>query len=134
MSVAVETRQQFLDDVTQSVGVTFLGQALRCCRCHDHKFDPLPTRDYYRLQAVFAPVQFQDRTVAFLPQEETSSLAAGRPRTERLLNEANDFLDSLKRKHDAAIDTWLANTATRASTKCPATSVRPGTWACRSWK
>ncbi len=107
MSVAVETRQQFLDDVTQSVGVTFLGQALCCCRCHDHKFDPLPTRDYYRLQAVFAPVQFQDRTVPFLPQEETSSLAAGRPRTERLLHEANNFLDGLKRKHDVAVDAWL---------------------------
>src|SRR5262249_28523009 len=37
MSVAAITRQQFLDDVTHSAGVAFLGQALRCARCHDHK-------------------------------------------------------------------------------------------------
>jgi len=54
MSVAAVTRQQWLDDVTNSVGVSFLGHELRCARCHDHKFDPIPTRDYYRMQAVFA--------------------------------------------------------------------------------
>ncbi len=61
MSVAAVTRQQWLDDVTHQVGVVFLGQALRCARCHDHKFDPVPTKDYYRMQAVFAPVQFAER-------------------------------------------------------------------------
>ncbi len=54
MSVAAVTRQLWLDDVTNSIGVTFLAQQLRCASCHDHKFDPIPTRDYYRLQAVFA--------------------------------------------------------------------------------
>jgi mono/diheme cytochrome c family protein len=107
MSVAVETRQQFLDDVTHSVGVTFLGQGLRCAKCHDHKFDPLPTRDYYRLQAVFAPVQFHDRPVAFLPVEDVSSLARSRPRSARLLQEADDFLAGLKQKHEAAQAVWL---------------------------
>src|SRR4029079_14104460 len=75
MSVAAETRQAFLDDVTNSVGVTFLGQGLRCARCHDHKFYPIPTRDYYRLQACFAPVQFLDREVPYLPCEDTSAFA-----------------------------------------------------------
>lgn len=54
MSVAAVTRQQWLDDVTNSIGVTFLGHQLRCASCHDHKFDPIPTRDYYSMQAVFA--------------------------------------------------------------------------------
>ena len=72
MSVAAVTRQQFLDDVTHSVGVTFLGQGLRCAQCHDHKFDPFPTRDYYRIQAVFAPVQFVDRDVAPRDDENVS--------------------------------------------------------------
>ena len=54
MSVAAVTRQRWLDDVVNSVGVTFLGQQLLCAKCHDHKFDPVPTRDYYSMQAIFA--------------------------------------------------------------------------------
>src|SRR5207302_6611152 len=75
MSVAAITRQMFLDDVTNAVGTTFLALPLSCCRCHDHKFDPLPTRDYYRVQAVFAPAQFDERAVPFLPCENTPGFA-----------------------------------------------------------
>ncbi|MGC3966545.1 MAG: DUF1549 domain-containing protein [Pirellulales bacterium] len=87
MSVAAETRQAFLDDVTNSVGVTFLGQGLRRARCHDHKFDPIPTRDYYRIQAVFAPTQFLDKPVPFLPTENVQSLGATKAQTEARLAE-----------------------------------------------
>ena len=52
MSVFRVTRQQWIDDVTDSVGQTFLAHPLQCARCHDHKFDPIPTRDYYRMAAV----------------------------------------------------------------------------------
>ena len=54
MSVFRVTRQQWLDDVVDSVGQTFLGHALQCAKCHDHKFDPVPTRDYYSMMAVFS--------------------------------------------------------------------------------
>jgi mono/diheme cytochrome c family protein len=84
MSVATITRQQYLDDVTNGVGETFLAAPLTCCRCHDHKFDPLPTRDYYRVQAVFAPVQFADRDVPFLPAENTAGLEEQRRRFDAL--------------------------------------------------
>jgi len=72
MAVARLTRQQFLDDVTASVGQVFLGHSLQCARCHDHKFDPVPTRDYYSIQAVFASTQFAEVNAAFLPDENTS--------------------------------------------------------------
>ncbi len=84
MSVQAVTRQQWLDDVTNAVGVTFLASGMSCCKCHDHKFDPLPTRDYYRLQAVFAPVQFADRPAPFLPVENTHHLTTGRARIAKL--------------------------------------------------
>ncbi len=69
MSVARITRQQFLDDVTDSVGQVFMSHPLQCARCHDHKFDPIPTKDYYRMQAVFATTHFADRKVPFQDNE-----------------------------------------------------------------
>jgi hypothetical protein len=71
MEVAKVARQRFLDDVTNAVGETFLAHSLQCARCHDHKFDPIPTRDYYALQAVFATTQLSERPAAFLPEENT---------------------------------------------------------------
>ena len=71
MAVARVTRQFFLDDVTDSVGQVFLGHALQCARCHDHKFDPIPTRDYYSMQAIFANTQFAEVNAAFHPNENT---------------------------------------------------------------
>ena len=71
MAVARVTRQFFLDDVTDSVGQVFLGHALQCARCHDHKFDPIPTRDYYSMQAIFANTQFAEVNAVFQPNENT---------------------------------------------------------------
>ena len=55
----------WLDDVTDSVGQTFLAHAMQCAKCHDHKFDPVPTRDYYGMMAVFSTTQFAERKAPF---------------------------------------------------------------------
>ena len=57
--------QQWLDDITDTVGQVFLGQPLQCAKCHDHKFDPIPTRDYYRIMAIFSTTQMVDRDLPF---------------------------------------------------------------------
>lgn len=54
------SRYEQLDDVVGTMGTTMLGLTIGCARCHDHKFDPLPTRDYYRFTACFAETGFQD--------------------------------------------------------------------------
>ena len=72
MEVAKVARQRFLDDVTNSIGETFLAHSLQCARCHDHKFDPIPTRDYYALQAVFATTQLVERAAPSLPNENVT--------------------------------------------------------------
>jgi mono/diheme cytochrome c family protein len=72
MEVARVARQRFLDDVSNAVGETFLAHSLQCARCHDHKFDPVPTHDYYSIQAVFATTQLSERKAPFLPVENTS--------------------------------------------------------------
>ncbi|HMJ89554.1 MAG TPA: PSD1 and planctomycete cytochrome C domain-containing protein, partial [Candidatus Acidoferrum sp.] len=45
-----------LNDVTDTTADVFLGQGVQCARCHDHKFDPILQKDYFRLQAFFAPM------------------------------------------------------------------------------
>ncbi|MBS0263593.1 MAG: PSD1 domain-containing protein, partial [Planctomycetes bacterium] len=42
-----------VDHQIDRIGRTFLGQTLSCARCHDHKFDPIPTKDYYALAGIF---------------------------------------------------------------------------------
>src|SRR5262249_6354464 len=42
-----------LDDVVTTTGHAMLGLHINCARCHDHKIDPIPTRDYYRFLAFF---------------------------------------------------------------------------------
>lgn len=43
----------YIDEQLEVVGRVFMGQTLGCARCHDHKFDPIPTRDYYALAGIF---------------------------------------------------------------------------------
>ena len=78
MSVPKVSRQQYLDDVTSAVGQVLLAHPLQCARCHDHKFDPVPMSDYYSLQAVFATTQLADVEAAWLPEENTTGMEAGR--------------------------------------------------------
>ena len=49
-------RQSMLNDMTGTVGAVFLGMSFGCAQCHDHKFDPILQKDFYRLQAFFAPM------------------------------------------------------------------------------
>ena len=49
-----------LNDITDVTGEVFLGLSIGCARCHDHKFDPILQKDYYRLQAFFTPLLPRD--------------------------------------------------------------------------
>ena len=48
-------RNQTIADTLQIVGATLMGMTIQCAQCHDHRYDPIPQRDYYRLRAVFEP-------------------------------------------------------------------------------
>ncbi len=56
-------REEELEDMISAVGQTFLGLTLNCARCHNHKFDPIPARDYYRVKAALEGVRPGDRPV-----------------------------------------------------------------------
>ncbi|MFN0102163.1 MAG: PSD1 and planctomycete cytochrome C domain-containing protein [Bryobacteraceae bacterium] len=50
-------RVESLTDFVDTTSSVFLGLSVGCARCHDHKYDPIPQRDYFRMQAIFAPFQ-----------------------------------------------------------------------------
>src|SRR5438132_8908574 len=56
-----KTRVLDRDDMVSNTVSTFLSLTVHCARCHDHKFDPIPRREYYGLQAVFAGLDRGDR-------------------------------------------------------------------------
>jgi mono/diheme cytochrome c family protein len=63
--VAEEVRQNYLSEVTATTGSVFLGLTLGCARCHDHKYDPIPQKDYYRFQAFFNAIQVENVEVPY---------------------------------------------------------------------
>ncbi|MGC4042376.1 MAG: DUF1553 domain-containing protein [Armatimonas sp.] len=55
------TREEELEELIGTVGQAFLGLSVQCARCHDHKFDPIPTKDYYRFRAALSGVRHGTR-------------------------------------------------------------------------
>ncbi|MFZ9791132.1 MAG: PSD1 and planctomycete cytochrome C domain-containing protein [Gemmataceae bacterium] len=118
MEVPRVARQRFLDDVTDTVGQAFLGHMLQCARCHDHKFDPVPTRDYYSMQAIFATTQLVERAAPFLPIENTAGFSE-----KNYLDARKQWLEGelerIKNAEGAAKKKWLADHPEKAGQKPP---------------
>jgi hypothetical protein len=76
-------RNSWLDDTVEHTSKAFLGLTMNCARCHEHKFDPIPQADYYRLRAFFEPYQV---------------------RTDELPGEADLEKDGLPRVFDCNVD------------------------------
>jgi hypothetical protein len=79
--VAAEVRNNYLSEVTTATGSIFLGMSIGCARCHDHKYDPIPQKDFYRMQAFFNAVQvenvdvpYNDKKFAALANEKIKAL------------------------------------------------------------
>lgn len=70
-------RRDFMVDLVDTTTSVFLGMTLGCARCHDHKYDPLPTKDYYRMEAFFTPITVDVADVPFHQYDEARSRALG---------------------------------------------------------
>ena len=84
-------RNEILTEMTNVVGSAFLGLTLGCARCHDHKFDPLRQKDYYRIQAFFATTQFHDIELATDAEKKD-----WQARTDHVKKEVADLKTKLK--------------------------------------
>ncbi len=63
--VEEEFRVSYVVDRVNTFGTAFLGLTLDCCRCHDHKYDPLTQKDYYQLFSIFQNVDESGQSVYF---------------------------------------------------------------------
>lgn len=72
-------RLDAVDDLVSTTTLTFLGMTVGCARCHNHKFDPIPQMDYYRIQSIFYPTSPVEH--ALVPSHE---VAAHRDASEKI--------------------------------------------------
>lgn len=84
-------RYDELDDMVTTTGVAFLGLSIGCARCHDHKFDPIPTRDYYRIVAAFGKAIRCETDFDLEPVENRKRKAEWEAELARLEKQAADF-------------------------------------------
>ena len=82
-------RYDELDDIASTIGTAMLGLSIGCARCHDHKYDPIGQRDYYRFIASFA------RTVRGEVEMEVGFANAGSPVKVLVAGEGVPPLDRL---------------------------------------
>ena len=87
-------RQELLNDTTDNTAFAFMGVTLGCARCHDHKFDPLLHKDYYRLQAFFANMKIDDEST-LAPAREAAEYGAQMARYRAEAKPVLDQIDAL---------------------------------------
>jgi hypothetical protein len=91
-------RQDALNDLTGNVGNVFLGLSIGCAQCHNHKFDPILQKDFYRLQAFFSGIVRRDNA----PVGTNEQLAEYRAAMKAWLAETADVRAELHRIEMAA--------------------------------
>ncbi len=92
-----------LNNITDNVGEVFLGMGMNCARCHDHKFDPIPQDDYFRLKAFFAPM---------LPKDDVPlATAAQKKEYDRQLKIWEEKTAGIRAKIDAYLKDRLKSVA-----------------------
>jgi len=97
-------RYDELDDMTMTTGVAFLGLSVGCARCHDHKFDPIPARDYYSLAATFTSTIRSETQLDLAPEINRRRKAEFDTHLQSLRKAADDYRST---QLPAKLTAWL---------------------------
>jgi mono/diheme cytochrome c family protein len=119
-SFYVFNRNVWLQDTAEYTAAAFLGVTLKCCRCHDHKYDPIPQEEYYRFRAVFEPYQVRTDPIPGRHERLKANIAMGSPPGSELKDGLDCVYDA-----DLAAPTYLFE---RGNDKYPVKDhvIRPG--------
>ena len=117
-SVEEEYRVAYVNDRTTTFGTAFLGLTLECCRCHDHKFDPLSQKEYYSLFAFFDDIDEAGLYSFFTPATPTPKMrladdaaAAALAKAEESCGEAAAAARAAEAAARQRLAAWLAGEA-----------------------
>jgi hypothetical protein len=105
-----QTRMEELDDIVVTTANSFLAVTVGCARCHNHKFDPIPQKDYYRMQAVFFNTKASDT-----PLVEDRELEAFKADNKRV----DDLIAPLKKEMDAVLTPYREKKLAAERAKLP---------------
>lgn len=96
-----------VDELTSLTGEAFMGVGIGCAQCHDHKFDPIPQEDYFKLKALLAPVSWKfDVPLSTTEQQQSYNhqLAIWEDATKELRDQVDTILEpKIKAKQNAAL-------------------------------
>ena len=108
----MKMEMDIIDEQIDTMGRALLGLTLGCARCHDHKFDPIPTTDYYGLAGIFKSTKTME-TLATIAKWNENSLAT--PEQEKLRDQHAVVIDAQNKVIAAFIE--QANQALRLNQK-----------------
>lgn len=104
---AKDYEARMLGDRVRAVAAVWLGQTIGCCQCHDHKFDPFASRDFYSLGAFFADIQepiigAREPGISVPNEEQSQKLA----QLQAAAADAQRELDAASPERGATIGAW----------------------------
>ena len=114
-----------MEDIIAAVGQTFLGVTVNCARCHDHKFDPIPQSDYFRMKAALDGVRRGNRS-AFGADERKAMEARLKPLRSRAEEMEREIAAMEAKARERAIAEAKRRSVSEASPLTPALSPRRG--------
>ncbi len=118
---AAYNRNEQLVEMTNVIGSGFLGVTLGCARCHDHKFDPIRQKDYYRIQAFYATTQQKD--IPMYKPEEEAQWKKKKSAVEAEMSKLQKLLPKMDGPERAAIEKQLQEKELEIPEPLPALNV-----------
>ncbi len=97
-----------LEDTIDNFGKTFLGLSVGCARCHDHKFDPIPTRDYYGLYGIFDSSVYPFAGAEHKPHRSDFVYRVGAEKAAEILKPYKAMLDPWDKRERDKFDEYQA--------------------------